>query len=278
LLAHPADGSVEDILIGQGGVIGDFSFDNQNTFTFNAPAEIFVQSTTTITNEGTINSAGGTLVNNGSVENNAGGAVTIGAVVFNNQFFEGRLTNNAGATLTNAAGAALAIEILANSAGGTFTNNGNAGVNDGISQTGGFEQATNAGTLANNPGATLGIISLTNAAGGTLTNAGELGDFGLTNGGTLNNQAGGTLGVFALGFGTLTNQAGGQLINNGTLGADILRARRVDTLSTFSAGPAQSVQLIKHAGAASPAKSSGEDSRRRLWSRMSRSAIRCKRC
>jgi hypothetical protein len=207
ILRHPADGSVENILISQGGVLGDFSFDNQNTFNLETPRELDLLSTTTITNEGTINNIGSTLVNAGTLTNNAGGTLGGGSMA-------GAFINRAGGTLTNNGTINAGFGTLTNNAGGTFTNNGNAGTGSFNSLTAGLNILSNAGIVTNT--GTLGTGTLTNQAGGTLTNTGTIASFGGTNGGTFINAVGGTLANLGGGF---TNNAGGTLTNNGTINA-----------------------------------------------------------
>jgi hypothetical protein len=218
-LGHPGDGAVENVVISQGTVIGDFSFNNVNTVTLDATTDLRIQSTTTITNAGTVQSQG-TVTNGGTFTNGAGGLLAARTSMGNGLF-----TNDTGGTLTNAVGGSLSIDTFVNNAGGTFINNGAAGALVGDSIFNGFNALTNAGVLSNNAGASLAGTNLANATGGTFTNAGTIFTFGpMTNAGALTNAAGGMLSVRTSGLNALfTNAAGGTLTNaaGGTLSIDV---------------------------------------------------------
>ncbi len=180
------DGST-NIIIPQGGVLGDTSFTNLNVLTIGSPAELSLQSTTTVANVGLVVDNGTFSINSGATLSNNLGTFGGTGTYLNSGTIEGAgqigsstlgfptLVNQAAGTINaNVSGQALAIN-------GVFTNNT------------GLMEATAGGTLSFTNGS---IIS--NQGGIIDSNGGEVLLIGSTvQGGTLNNVSGTIAGISA---------------------------------------------------------------------------------
>ena len=205
------DGST-NIIIPQGGVLGDTSFTNLNVLTIGSPAELSLQSTTTVANVGSIVDNGTFNINSGATLSNVGMFGGTG-VVLNSGTMQGAGQMGSSSlgfpTLVNQAGGT----INANAFGQGLTINGVFTSNQGLLEAtgGGLLEYTN-GIIANTGGTVVvdggqSILELRNSTvtGGTIT-ALNLGTVDLEGddlvGTTLNNASGG-LGAHLNGLNTL---------------------------------------------------------------------------
>ncbi len=180
------DGST-NIIIPQGGVLGDTSFTNLNVLTIGSPAELSLQSTTTVANVGLVVDNGTFSINSGATLSNNLGTFGGTGTYLNSGTIEG-----AG----QIGDSTLGFPTLINQPGGTISANVSGqqlSINGVFVSNTGLMEATAGGTLSFTNGS---IIS--NQGGIIDSNGGEVLLIGSTvQGGTLNNVSGTIAGISA---------------------------------------------------------------------------------